>query len=107
MKGDPTDRALAVGNIVRPSAALRAGAKAYVVQVPGNPESVEVEVQSRGGRWVRQWVRAWDLANLRVVTIPPAHPKWLSARSRTGAETDVRRIQIAQSERTKPRGPGA
>ena len=70
------DKRVIVCNYKVGNAAVSKGAKAYVNQVAGDAQSLEVNVRSRGGRWVRRWERIPKMENFRFSTLPPQHPKY-------------------------------
>jgi len=77
------------------------------------PEMAEVELRSRGGRWVEKWEATRRLENFRLKTIPPEHPRFTDRRLWTSAtQADLEEClsavaQLAAEGRCAPDVPRA
>lgn len=78
MTASVPDRCVIACNYGESTKIAAKGARAYVVpQLGGNlPERVLVLVRSRGGRWVEKWEATKRLADFRLKTLPPEHPRY-------------------------------
>lgn len=63
------DRYLVTANYREATKIAKKGAKAYVLWMAGDGESVNVLVRSRGGRHVEKWERVQRLTNFRIKTV--------------------------------------
>lgn len=73
----PGRRVVACNYTVATSACSE-GALCYVcdMAVKGSGKcDVLIHARSRSGRWIQKWERAHRLANFRIKTIPPEHPR--------------------------------
>lgn len=61
-----------VCNVTTAGSYVRAGAKAYVLQV--GDDRVKLQLRSRGGRWITLWWAKTRIHNVRLQTMPPDHP---------------------------------
>lgn len=96
------DRYVVACNYTEGTGVAAPGALCYVsLSNPGGgSDRLLIVVRSRGGRWVQKWENIRRLANFRLKTLPPEHPRYQDQRIQDGSSEWAVGLEQARARHT-------